>query len=387
MKNFLIRNYSLIIYSCLVIIIFKGVMSFSPFEGAYPFFDYFFTKLKKVADFVLIILFVFCWREIGVNPKKIIIFFALVFFVAACKKTWLVFDLLFIPLLFSDYISERKVYKTVLYTILTGILLIFVLRYFSFFQTRDIYRNGVFRYSLGFSHPNALGFLIIICSFLISLLYYKKHLYITLMLLTVLVLFVYYIPNSVSSTLIIFLLMLSIVFSWLIENKLSLQRTKLIFALSLTFIFIEIVCIFYVVLQKAGIGYLSGDVFKTFVARIELANQAINEYGFSWLGQSVRSSNNSAFFVIDSAIFYLPIVVGLIPTAFFMWAFITALKKTLEKKAILLYCAQFLMFIYALSENYIITSHLSLFLFVLPFKENNSDEEKQLSMNGLSMKS
>lgn len=370
-----------------MIIIFEDVMTFSPLEGTYHFLALFFTKLKKVADFVLILLFVCCWREIGLNPKKIFIFFSLVFFVAACKKTWLVFDLLFIPLLFSDYISERKVYKTVLYTILAGVFLIFVFRYFSFFQTRNIYRNGVLRYSLGFSHPNALGFMVIICSFLFSLLYYKKHLYITLLILTALVLFVYYIPNSVSSTLIIILLIFAIIFSRFIENKLNSQRAKLIFSLTLMFIFIEIVGIFYVVLQKAGIGYLSGEVFRTFSARIELANQAINEYGISWLGQSVRSSLNQYHFVIDSAIFYLPIVVGLIPTGFFMWAYISALKKALDKKSILLYCALFLMFIYALSENYIITSHLSLFLFVLPFKENNSDEEKQLSIKGVSMKS
>ena len=233
--------------------------------------------------------------------------------------------------------------------------------------------NGVIRHSLGFCHPNTLGFAFLTLSILYCL---KKHQFKIgdYILLILIALFLYLIPNSETPCVCIFI-MGSYLF---IKDNVKYKKRNRIIPTKIKkgFLFLGVVGLVVIVYLVAYTGIGANHISKisgTLYTRFIHGATAIKNYGFSLWGQYIpmvgeddilKGAPVSSYFTIDCVYFYLPIVIGIFPSCFFAYYYIHSMIVSLNKKNRKLLMAAFILLFYGIAEVNAI-SLFSSYLFVL----------------------
>jgi len=343
-------------------------------------FGDFYNGLEDIFIYLRVVLIILFLIAIFKDFRKdllvlFICFMSIFFFSYTTKENWMLFDLFFIPLFLKNYI-HLKLFNNLYFYILIFITFLVVTLDYCNVLPHIIYNDssrGInnIRYNLGFAHPNTLGCML----FLISCLFVirKNNLKIPDFLFLILIaIFCYVIPNSITAALSVFLLSIICFIFNVIRNRISYSFKKIIFYLYILMFFSSVTVVYYVVFSETGkniIESLPGSLW----ARFSLGLDAIDSYGFHLFGQPVQETGTiaflqgtatSKFFVIDSTFFYLPIVLGIIPTIVFILLYLLSVKKIIDKENWYLLSVFLVVLFYSISENYIVTRFLFMFLFV-----------------------
>lgn len=280
------------------------------------------------------------------------------YFIYITNHNFFLFDLFIIPLFITNFLSKKKFYNLFFYTYLSCTVLTFVLHFLGVLPHLEHYRTDSVRYALGFLHPNTLGLFCI----LISMLFFLKTSKLTLInsiFYLIIAFFCYFVPNSISATVVVFILfLLSIICNYIELEIYSAEFKKILFIC----ICIIVLSIFLVVIfvGTTGVGeeiikLLPGELW----ARFSMGNDAFQKYGLSlWGNQEVVHD-----IIVDSAYYYLIVVKGCIPAIIYVLLFLTAIKKCIYFNDTRLLFIQLLTLIYGFSENTICYPYV-MFVFV-----------------------
>ena len=363
-------HYATLIYICLAIAIFSELMSISALGVSYEHVAHLLNRIHKVSRWVLILIVADQIFQFGFNKLKITILLILITFIAFSAKTWIIFDLLFIPLLLAPTCEIKKIYLIIFWTLVLGTFLIITLDYFDIFQKYNFQRYGTIRLALGFYHPNSLGLTLMLIGMIYTLIKEKLKLY-DFVFLIIMCIAIKYFTDSRSSFYPLVILTISLIITNYYKEYISIIFGKTLTILSITFIFYTISMMFYLIISGNGMDYVDNIIN----GRLRFGKQALEEYGLSLLGQKITISiewevaKGAINFVIDSLYFYFPIVVGVFPSLFLLMAYIYAVKQTIKKKNITLYIILMLFVLYGIPESVAFTSGLCMFIFISPFME------------------
>lgn len=367
------NNLVKIVFLCVGLCLFADMISLSALDYSYPNVAHLFGRFHKIIRFVIIIIcLIFCIKN-TFDLRKLFLFLFFVLVIAISPKTWILFDILFIPLLFSEYLNRIRIYRITFFSIIICSTLIICLDFFNFFASYNFSRGeGVLRYNLGFMHPNALGYVVMLGVMLYSLI--KKAIsFLDCCIFLSVGVILYLVTKSRASSYIIMAFAFCSILSVIFQNiSYNLRRYLYIFSV---FLFIFIVAgLYFVVLSKI----YQYDFFKNlFVgniySRLELADIGLREYGFSLFGQKFHTSIEwdlvnggefSNYFVLDSTYFYLPIAVGVIPTLLILYVLNSTLKQIIYEGNLRLYFVFILLIIYSVFDRFVFSGSLGLFLFM-----------------------
>jgi hypothetical protein len=383
------KKYSLIVYVCIGIFCFCGVLGLTTFSQFYPDQNHYLLRFLKVIRFFLILIVIDNFICNGFNLKKFAVFVFFMFILAFSKtNTFELFDLLFIPYLLNDKLDYKKVYKIYLVSIILCALLAFYLYFIDVLPTKMYHKFDIYKvYTLGFRHPNILGFVFL----LLGILYFLLRKNITLLDSFILLLCsfgCFYITSSRTSVIIFILLSILSIVCVFVKDLNNWDKNKL-FYLSLLFYFSIIAIFYFLSFSEFGRHTFFEKYLRTVAARLYMGQEAFYQYGFSWLGQKIHFVGDyhlkgERYFVVDCLYMYLPIASGIITTVFFIASHVLALKYTISKNDLRLFIVQILFIIFEMSEGLSYRNGLELFIFVLPFAgmflNNQTKMNKQSSV-------
>ena len=294
---------------------------------------------------------------------------------------WILFDIFFIIIAFRNVLDYKKVYKIVFATLLFSISLIIVLNLMGVIPSNFNYHraSGKIRYTMGFNHPNAFaGNLLILLIFYV--LQKESLTNVDAVIILMCSIFTLIAPNSLSAGVCMFLLALCIGFIKKGYNIKTVRFNEKKLCILYFYIFIfSIVCIAYLValtgLWENLISSLSGTLYTRFL----YGKEAIDKYGISMFGQNIDMVNermineNSKlkYFTLDCTYFYMPIVIGLIPTLYYLKWYLNSIKISILSGNKILLCVFIVVTLYAISETSFIMYSAFLFLGALNYEKQN----------------
>lgn len=348
------------------------MVSMSTISLAYPQVDKVLGQLIIVIRLILIGCAFFYLAKQRITLKKLgfyILFTLLVLCSYKAVGSWWLFDMFFITIIFGDILTYKKIVNIFFRVLLFATCIIILLSAFGIlpeymFQKSD----GHIRYSLGFIHPNSLGFIVMMLCLLYILKKNKIKISDTIILSTLgIVTFIF--SKSETSMSIILLVIFIITFL----QKLHIKYTKKkLWIISILF-FVSIVTMVYLIAIK-GIGSeLIYQISDTLYTRFRYGHTAIMQYGFSSFGQYIKMSGDfnvlmtgslGNYFTLDCIYFYLPIVRGVIPTLFFTLFYLFSIKRCIENRDLKLYVVMLLLLLYGISETTLATIFSS-YLFLI----------------------
>ena len=377
-----IRNhYAALIYICLAIAVFSELMSISALGVSYEALAHLLNRIHKISRWILILIVADQLFSLGFNILKTALFLTLLFFVAFTAKTWIMFDLLFIPLFIGQTCGLKKMYSVILCTLVFGTFLIITIDYFDLFKQYEFSRNETIRHSFGFYHPNSLGLTLMLIGMLLALIKNKLKSY-DFVFLIILCFSIKYFTDSRSAFYPLTILTTLLFIINYYEKIISKLFGKKLTVFSIFFILFIISLMFYMIISENWMEYVDNIIN----GRLNYGKQALDEYGITLLGQKITISiewevaKGAKYFVIDSLYYYFPIVVGIIPSLFLLGAYIYSVKQTIKEKNIKLYVILMLFVLYGIPESVAFTSGLCMFVFLSPFMtlyKNISDNKKQ----------
>lgn len=367
-----------LIYLLLAIWLCLSIISTTTIPRGYPVFS---DNIGKIVIGIRLLLIAIYIIEILINRVKayeifsIVIFMILVILSWKTVGTWMLFDLFFIPLYLNKNLDYKRICDLFFYVFVVATITIFILNCLELLPQITFSRaNDKIRYNMGFSHPNALGFMVINICVLYVLrkenLKWKDYL-----LLVILGLFVMIFPNSETASAIIFLLTLLCFIFRKKENKLaSKHKKRKIFILSVIFMILVIAGVYLITLKGLG-GDIIYRLSGTFYTRFRYGYDAIVRYGFSLFGQEIHTVGDVDiingtdifnYFSLDCAYFYLPIARGIIPTAVYLFVYVISIKNTIEKNNFKMLIVLLLLLLYGISETNIMSFYVSyIFIYTL----------------------
>lgn len=370
------KQYTLIVYVCIGIFCFCGVLGLTTFSLHFPELNHILLRFLKVIRFFLIFIVIDNLVRYGFNLKKILVFLLFLFIVAFSKNdTFELFDVLFIPFLLNDSLDYKKVYKIYFVCIIFCSVLAFCLYHLDVFSTKSFIKYELANTkmnTLGFRHPNILGFIFFLLGVLYFLIRKNITVYDSLFLLLCSFACIYLTSSRTSFIVFVGLAVFSVIYLFVGEIKEDYKKN--LFYLSIIFYF-SIIILFYIFsFSELGRYSFFEKYISTVADRLYMAHDVFNNYGFSWLGQKINivgfyASEGESFFVVDCLYAYLPIAAGLIPTIIYMSSHVLAFKFTILKNDLKLLFVQYLFVIYEISEGVSYRNGLELFLFVLPLAQ------------------
>lgn len=379
------KQYPLIVYACIGLFCFYGVLCITTFSQLYPEQNHWLSRFFKVIRFFLIFIVIDSFYYYGFNLKKFLVFLFFLFILAFSKtETFVLFDLLFIPYLLNDNLDCKKVYKIWLCCIIICALLTFTLYFTDVLSTRTYTKFSVTKvYTLGFRTPNVLGFVFLLIGILYFLL--RKNITILDSFFLLLCSFAcFYLTSSRTST-IIFILLSVFSVSCVFVKEIRDKNKNKIFYFSLLFYF-SIIAIFYILsFTEFGRHTFFEKYFCSVAARLYMGQEAFYKYGVSLLGQKIHFAGDyrlkgETYFVVDCLYMYLPIASGLLTTFFYIGSHVLALKYTISKNDLRLFIVQILFIIFEMSESLSYKNGLNLFIFVLPFAGMFQNNQKKMNV-------
>lgn len=374
MKINKIFNYQIIISAVFVLFLFTEIVYRTTWFTSHGQSDFihilWFCRIVMLCYLIFFLVKNFSFYYLLVSLLLLIVSF----FIYKNSHNLFLYDLFLFPLFITKCINKIKVYHLVFYTYLTSIFVTILLHTIGVLPHFDFFRENTVRYSLGFIHPNSLGLMCVLVAMLFFLIIRKITVF-NLLFFVFLSLFCYLIPNSISASFLIFLLLILNVFcNYIHLEDYSVGKKNILFLSICFFIFF----LFFVVLLIGTTGYGEG-VIKFFPgelwARFSMGNDAFHKYGLSlWGKQDILNST-----IVDSAYYFLILVKGIIPTFIYVLFFILAVKKCIDKNDTRLLLIQLVVLIYGLSECVICFPELMFAFFSLSNLSNEKKEEVSIN--------
>lgn len=372
-NNFFKNNLANIVVFLLVVMILDECILSTTLD-----FDYnlkFFRRVTRIAHYLFLLAFVYYFfikKNFLCDLKKTYLIVLVISLLLAItfKKDWFLFDLFCIPIVFGSYLERKNIYNVLFFVLVIFTFCVIIGDLFDFLPKYQYQRESVIRYNLGFSHPNTLGLFFII----ISMCYVLKKERLTIsgyLFLFFNALFCWLIPNSVTATLIIILLIfIGIVSNLSFAQNVFLNYKKVIYQATVVFCLLTIFLIYIIAYTEFGrtfIENLPGSLW----ARFHWGMEGIKKYGISLFGQDIGSvseneikngADASSYFVVDCAYFYFPIYYGLVPYILYLFFNFSSIKQSIEFNNIKQYLVILVVFFYGVSEHV-----LTIILFIIVY--------------------
>lgn len=323
-------------------------------------------KINLIIHFLTLLIWLFLFSR-GKRKKKelipIIAFFVISFLSWRTSNNFKVFDVFFVPVLFSKFIDYKKIIKIYISTIIlvSGIIILLYYRGFfpSYISTRD---NGTIRTSLGYGHPNTLGFLALLLVILFYLYKNGKLNVVDYIIGYGASLWVYIYPNSITSSLLIFafVTVLIIINLYQFLFKKNIIKSRFLQFISIIGIPILIFAIYNLTISNYG-SRITDDLLSTFASRFLLAYRGVKTYGIHLLGNTsieyvgsvsqYFSSSYSEYFVIDCFYMYMLVSFGIIPTIYYFYKMIDSIRVVINKKNTVLWISLIIIAVFQICES------------------------------------
>lgn len=295
------------------------------------------------------------------------------------RKNFYFFDAMFVSLFYSSHFSYRKVVSLFYKTIGAGTGAVIVLA-FHFRQQLPLFGRGERqRFALGFSHPNMLGAVLLFLAVLF-LLHKGAGLRQRDALIVFLIgLFVYTVPNSFTASAVIFLLAAVTEISLLLKKTgrvpkkpmCQWKRLRLFSQIVMPLMFVGMFAVL-LSMQNEAVSAFVKNLSETFHMRFDLGNKLYQEYGLTLFGPELSLQPIPAV-ITDSLFFCWPLAAGLVPTGFLIWFYNRCVKKAFDKNAYLLAATLLLMLFHGMMEH-IFISLIPSFFFILPFCRQEEED-------------
>lgn len=346
------------IIGVIVILMVLNILEFTPLMTENKQLDYCVYKTLNFLRYVCIFLFLvyyFVWK-----PHKKFLWIFIVFIISdylfkKLANTHLLFELFFIPLCLSQFVRREKLYKILFISALLSLSAILIMYLVEILQPDTFFRGEQIRYTLGFSHPNSLGFISFYIAVLLILC--RENFGLTsIFVLFGLALFNFTIPRSVTSAVLILFLLFSMLLIKIDGIRRILDQKNTILCFMVIGFFITIIIATYVVafteVGKEFLVNLPGSIW----ARFQLGKVAFDRYGLSLFGTPIVNifpdpdNNIFEYFVVDCAYFYFPINYGLVFFISFLFLFVITIYRSIKLKEYKFLIVLISMMIYGTSE-------------------------------------
>lgn len=358
-KDVLSKNFLPVIYWGLLVWFVIKAFDNTTYIFVYPNLFNFQKHISNFLFYLFVVFYLYQWIKCSKRKIELTLFFVFIVFSAISKKyssNPLVFDLFFVPLFLAKYLDREKFLNIAL----LGLVLFFILDlslYFTGFlpNLEKFYRSSlnIERMSLGLIHPNHVGFYSMLFCFLYVL--KRKHLnVIDYLILIGFSIFCYKIPNSVTTTSIILLLVFAcLVDNYLLKNTLTKKYNNVLlwsilfvvgFVLFLTY-FITFTGMF-----KQYLVNMPGAIW----ARFELSKMWFDNLGISLFGDFASIKDlaiRKVIVCVDCVYFHLPIYYGYAVYIFYMFVLLYILVRSVLCFEYLLAFIIVLTVIYGVSEK------------------------------------
>ena len=304
----------------------------------------------------------------------------------ATKSSYLFFDAFFIAIVLYRDNNYETIVNVFYWSLISSFLLVIFLNSSNMLPVYHFYRTGssVERLTLGFSHPNTLGQILLTISCLHVLKRADKLNTFDLFFITALGYFSYIVPNSVSSAVAIFLIAITLIIKKIYEkftNRTFFRnKTRKI----LLIVFPLAILLLVMVVTLGGVGEsLIKSLSSTLYSRFYWGAVGIKTYGIHLFGQSISFSgtydmitkSNASYFVIDCFYIYMLLVWGLIGAVYYLVMFMITIQNAYKNKRGYLLLIILVLLIYSISETFFIY-YISFFVFICAFASQNNKGEK-----------
>ncbi len=365
------------IYIVLVINLIMGMISCSLIEYVYPTVNDIIGRLAILLRGIIVLLtltHIIIQKEIKLRIILTMIIYAIIVILSyRSAHTWFLFDTLFIALFWGNELNYSRVITCFLNIYVIGTLVIFLLYCIGLLPDLGFIRgNGHERITLGFKHPNSLGFI----AMSICMLQYlkpknKRSKLIGLWFIFVSI-FLLFVPNSITSGLLVFVLGVITLFEdkkivKIIEKHVGKKQPILLYAFGGS----VIVLVYLIMIRGLWSTQIAG-ISGTFYTRFIYGYRAILTYGFNLFGRVIELRGDSTilnggllsdYFTLDCVYVYVPIVYGIIPSIIFFIYYFYCIYMAWRSKNHRLLTLLIIGLFYGISETNIATS-LSSFLYI-----------------------
>lgn len=237
--------------------------------------------------------------------------------------------------IFVDY---KKIIKTMKSTWIVGLMIVVLLSLMHLIPTSGgIRESGEVRMSLGFVHPNALGFILFIVGILIFIDFYENRKQ-SLFVLFILTFVAYYIANSKTSTLLLIVLdimMIARIFKKDIISK--ILSKKMVDNLLLIFVVLLLFFSFWLAASYTGSAFQLW-LNNLLTNRIQYGAWYMSLYGISFLGRNIPDFvlwyDNFTLIYLDNGYLLLLIKFGVFATFIYMMMIFQSSRKAIREKNI-----------------------------------------------------
>ncbi|SKA62330.1 hypothetical protein SAMN02745213_01242 [Succinivibrio dextrinosolvens DSM 3072] len=333
-----------------------------------------FDLLLLISRVVMVLSFLSIEYLSGFKTKRLacfIIFIVLSVLFHLYADTWNLFDFFFLPLFFSNYFSYNKLINIIFYTFVVSILCVIFLFSIKLIPTANYHRGFILRRSLGFGHPNTLGLMLMLVS-MVLVLKARMISFCIKLLLFFFAIFIFVIPNSYTSGILVLLLLLLVCFIENFEKSLRKVNNDATFLLFVLFL-IALISLVYLVAFTNIFRDLFVSLPGSSWARFELGRDAFYKYGLSLWAQNIPISDDPAhYLIIDCTYFNIPIVKGIIPFFVYMGVYIFSVRDCIKYQNVRLFIIQCIVLIYGISENFL---YYPIFMFIFLVNKNSNQEK------------
>ena len=382
-----------LIYVLIAFWLIVKLIDFTTISISYQAVFHFQITVSKVLCVLFFLYYLYKWSECSkdkLNLVLCVLFLVASYLLNKYTKTQLVYDLFFLPLFLCQFLDKTKFYKFVL----TSFCLLFVivlLLYFSNYihDTDNFFRQGgIRRYSLGYIHPNALGFYVVLFCFFYLMLKTTFKFY-DYLVFCVLAYFCYKVPNSITSASLITILMAFVfVSSFFLRKKMSRKINFVILFICLLLVATVLFFTYYITFTESFKNYLQslpGSIW----ARFELSKKGYEIFGFSLLGKYdefcemivgivQQHGPKAVWLILDCTYFFLPIIHGLIVFLIFLLMLIWSLVRGVLDQKYLYALIIIAIVIYGVSETTIFSPvMMPLFAYTFFSTFKNDDKSKE----------
>lgn len=323
-------------------------------------FTLFYIKTGYFLRYVCLVLFLFYFFITKGNKKQFYTFVAFIILDWLLKKlanTHVLFELLFIPLCLAQFVNRTRLFKILFYLELITLIIVVTLHFADLIPAETFFRDDKIRYTLGFCHPNSLGFYILYLTILYTL-YKDSFNYPFIAVVIALFFFCYFVPRSMTSAFLLLLIAAGIFCIYFVKRtRIFLDRisSKIFYIVAIAFL-IMLFLIYFV--SATGFGKelllkMPGAIW----ARFELGMIGYHKYGLSLFGTPVEmifpdpSKNIYEFFVVDCSYFFMPLNYGIVIYTFFILFILLTIYLTAKQKDYKYLMILLLVLLYGISEQ------------------------------------
>lgn len=328
---------------------------------------------------------------------KIAVLTILVVALYLINDSWLLLELFWVPIVWGDDIESDKFLRTTLAAFLASVASVVLIYYSGYFADKIITfyngRNDIVRNAMGFAHPNSFAEILVGMLFIIWILYYEKNKIKTLILYGIMILFIYFVPNTMSACIKLALVPLfCFILTFFAKRR---KESKGFYNCIFTVGIIALVAVFLACVVAVKYPQFDSIIEKlsgTLYSRVELARTGMEKYGITLFGTEYQTATEydlyvaktaTEYFVIDCLFFMLPIRHGLVFTIFFWCCFVMSFRKMIINKNLTVLPILFAVMVGFAIESYMVTYKFG-FLFALAGCKMN-EISKTKSKGGISI--